>query len=111
MLLILFLLFICAFFGYPLAMLVYGAFRSGQPGIEGSFGPAGFVDAYGDSATWETLWASVMFAVAVQAIGIIGGFVFAWISTRTNTPEESPSPRPWSRSLPFLRYFSPSAGA
>lgn len=85
-LLALFLLFICAFFGYPLAMLVYGSFRSGQPGTDGSFGLAGFVDAYGDAATWETLWASVMFAVAVQGIGIIGGFVFAWISTRTNTP-------------------------
>lgn len=85
-LLALFLLFICAFFGYPLAMLVFGAFRSGQPGTAGSFGLAGFVDAYGDPATWETLWASVMFAVAVQSIGIIGGFVFAWLSTRTNTP-------------------------
>ncbi|ASN38099.1 hypothetical protein CGQ24_03095 [Arthrobacter sp. 7749] len=85
-LLTLFLLFICAFFGYPLAMLVYGAFRSGQPGTEGTFGLAGFVDAYGDPATWETLWASVMFAVAVQSIGIIGGFIFAWLSTRTNTP-------------------------
>lgn len=85
-LLALFLLFIAAFFGYPLAMLVYGAFRSGQPGTDGSFGLSGFVDAYGDPATWETLWASVIFAVGVQAIGIIGGFIFAWLSTRTNVP-------------------------
>lgn len=85
-LLALFLLFICAFFGYPLAMLVYGTFRSGQPGTEGSFGLAGIVDAYGDPATWETLWASVIYAVAVQSIGIVGGFIFAWISMRTKTP-------------------------
>ncbi|PRB70248.1 iron ABC transporter permease [Arthrobacter sp. MYb213] len=85
-LLALFLLFICAFFGYPLAMLVYGAFRSGQPGTDGEFGVAGFVDSYGDPATWETLWASVLFAVGVQTIGIIGGFIFAWISMRTRTP-------------------------
>lgn len=81
-----FLLFILAFFGYPLFMLAYGAFRSGQPGTDGDFGLNGFVDAYGDPATWETLWASVVYGVGVQAIGLIGGFIFAWIATRTNTP-------------------------
>lgn len=84
--LLLFLLFIGAFFGYPLLMLVYGAFRSGQPGTSGDIGLSGFVDAYGDPATWETLWASVLYAVGVQTIGIIGGFLFAWLATRTNTP-------------------------
>jgi iron(III) transport system permease protein len=84
--LLLFLLFIGAFFGYPLLMLVYGAFRSGQPGTSGEFGLSGFVNAYGDPATWETLWASVLYAVGVQAIGIVGGFIFAWLATRTNTP-------------------------
>lgn len=84
--LLLFLLFIGAFFGYPLLMLVYGAFRSGQPGTSGDFGLSGFVNAYGDPATWETLWASVLYAVGVQTIGIIGGFIFAWLATRTNTP-------------------------
>lgn len=67
-------------------MLVYGSFRSGQPGADGSFGLSGIVDAYGDPATWSTLWASVIYAVAVQSIGIIGGFIFAWISMRTKTP-------------------------
>lgn len=84
--LLVFLLFIAAFFGYPLLMLVYGAFRSGQPGTSGDFGLSGFTNAYGDPATWETLWASVLYAVGVQTIGIVGGFVFAWLSTRTNTP-------------------------
>ncbi|HEY4615792.1 MAG TPA: iron ABC transporter permease [Citricoccus sp.] len=84
--LLVFLLFIAAFFGYPLLMLLYGAFRSGQPGTSGDFGLSGFVDAYGDPATWETLWASVVYAVGVQAIGIIGGFAFAWFATRTNVP-------------------------
>ncbi|QCU77106.1 iron ABC transporter permease [Citricoccus sp. SGAir0253] len=77
---------IAAFFGYPLLMLLYGAFRSGQPGTSGDLGLSGFVDAYGDPATWETLWASVVYAVGVQAIGIIGGFAFAWFATRTNVP-------------------------
>ena len=81
-----FLLFILAFFGYPLLMLIYGAFRSGQPGTDGEMGLSGFVDAYGDPATWETLWASVMYGVGVQAIALVGGFIFAWIATRTNTP-------------------------
>jgi iron(III) transport system permease protein len=84
--LLLFLLFIGAFFGYPLLMLVYGAFRSGQPGTSGELSLSGFVNAYGDPATWETLWASVLYAVGVQAIGIVGGFIFAWLATRTNTP-------------------------
>ncbi|HRO29828.1 iron ABC transporter permease [Citricoccus sp.] len=84
--LLLFLLFIAAFFGYPLLMLVYGAFRSGQPGTAGEFGLSGFVNAYGDPATWSTLWASVLYALGVQAIGIVGGFVLAWLATRTNTP-------------------------
>lgn len=84
--LLIFLLFIGAFFGYPLLMLLYGAFRSGQPGTSGEFGLSGFTNAYGDPATWETLWASVLYAVGVQTIGIVGGFVFAWLATRTNTP-------------------------
>ena len=85
-LLLVFLLFIAAFFGYPLLMLVYGAFRSGQPGTAGDFGLSGFTNAYGDPATWETLGASMLYATAVQTIGIVGGFIFAWLSTRTNTP-------------------------
>lgn len=85
-LLLLFLLFVAAFFGYPLLMLVYGAFRSGQPGSAGEFGLTGVVDAYGDPASWSTLMASVLFALAVQTIGIVGGFIFAWLSTRTNVP-------------------------
>lgn len=84
--LLVFLLFIGAFFGYPLLMLVYGAFRSGQPGTDGDLTLSGFTNAYGDPATWETLWASVLYAVGVQTIGIVGGFVFAWLATRTNTP-------------------------
>ena len=84
--LLLFLLFIGAFFGYPLLMLVYGAFSSGQPGTSAELGLSGFVDAYGDPATWETLWASILYGLAVQAIGIVGGFIFAWFSTRTTMP-------------------------
>lgn len=85
-LLLVFLLFIGAFFGYPLLMLIYGAFRSGQPGTNGDFGLSGFTNAYGDPATWETLGASLLYAVGVQTIGIVGGFIFAWLSTRTNMP-------------------------
>lgn len=84
--LLVFLLLILAVFGYPLFMLVYGAFRTGQPGTDGTFGPQGFVDAYGDPATWETLWASVVFGVSVNAIGIVFGFVFAWLAARTTMP-------------------------
>lgn len=84
--LLLFLLFIGAFFGYPLLMLVYGAFRTGQPGTDGEIGLSGFTNAYGDPATWETLWASVLYGAGVQTIGIVGGFIFAWLATRTNTP-------------------------
>lgn len=84
--LLVFLLLILAVFGYPLFMLVYGAFRTGQPGTPGTFGPQGFVDAYGDPATWETLWASVFFGVSVNLIGIVFGFVFAWLAARTTMP-------------------------
>lgn len=84
--LLVFLLLILAVFGYPLLMLVYGAFRSGQPGGPGEMGLQGFVDAYGDPATWDTLWASVLFGLAVNAIGIVGGFVFAWLAARTTMP-------------------------
>jgi iron(III) transport system permease protein len=84
--LLLFVLLILALFGYPLVMLVYGALRTGQPGAAGEFSLDGFITGYGDPETWRTLWNSIMYATGVQIIGLVGGFVFAWLSTRTNTP-------------------------
>src|SRR5699024_1066254 len=73
------------FFGYPLFILAYGASRSGQPCTDGDFGLNGFVDAYGDPATGDTLWAAVVYGAGVQAIGLMGGLIFAWIATRPST--------------------------
>lgn len=84
--LVLVALFIAFFFGYPLVMLIYGAFRSGQPGADGSFTLDGFVNAYGDPATWQTLYNSVLYALGALVIGLVIGFILAWLSTRTNMP-------------------------
>ncbi len=81
-----FLLAVVLLYGYPLIMLVVGAMRTGQPGTPGSWSLRAFPEAYGSGDTWETFKNSVIFAGAVQIIGITLAFVLAWLVTRTNTP-------------------------
>ncbi len=81
-----FLLAVLLFFGYPLVMLVAGSLRTGQPGTSGSWSPQAFTSVYASGATWHEFGYSVLLATSVALIGLVAGFLFAYLVTRTNTP-------------------------
>lgn len=71
---------------YPVAMLFVGAFSSARPGLPSTFTLDNVERAYSNPATVGTLSNSVVFAASTTLIGTTIGFLFAWISARTNTP-------------------------
>lgn len=79
-------LILVLFFVWPVIMLALGAFRTAPPGLPGEWSIAGFVEAYTDPATYDTLRNSVVLAVSVQVPVVLLGVFFAWIVARTNTP-------------------------
>ncbi|NBE50562.1 ABC transporter permease [Streptomyces boluensis] len=68
----------------PIAMTVYGAFRTAPPGLPGDFSLTGLTDAFADSRTYSTLgnslWLAVMAGLSATALAV----AFAWIVSRTD---------------------------
>ncbi|MDF3337116.1 iron ABC transporter permease [Mycolicibacterium septicum] len=68
----------------PLAMVIYAAFRTTAPGVPGAMTLDGFVAAFSDVGTFETLGNSLWLAV-MTGLGATGlAVLFAWIVSRTN---------------------------
>lgn len=78
------IVFVLMMYVLPLAMILYGAFRTAAPGLPGSLTFDGFVQAFSDSRTYTTLGSSLWLAV-MTGFGATGlAVVFAWIVSRTN---------------------------
>ncbi|TWP50449.1 iron ABC transporter permease [Lentzea tibetensis] len=78
------IVFVLMMYVLPLAMVLYGAFRTAAPGLPGALTLAGFAEAFSDRRTYETLGSSLWLAV-MTGIGATGlAVVFAWIVSRTN---------------------------
>jgi iron(III) transport system permease protein len=73
----------------PLAMLLIGAFKSGDPGLPGEFTLGHFVDAYGDPTIYPLFFNSVIFALGAAMLSLVVGTTLAWIVERTDTPFKS----------------------
>ncbi|GAA4225346.1 iron ABC transporter permease [Actinomadura meridiana] len=72
--------------GWPLVMLLVGAFRSAPPGQSGAWTLSAFPDVFGDGRTYHALLNSVLFSVGSTALALVIGGWFAFVSTRTTTP-------------------------
>lgn len=73
--------------GVPLAMLVFGSFRSapiGEPGA--AFTLQNYANAYLDADVYWLFWNSLRFALGTSLISFAIGTYLAWLSERTNTP-------------------------
>ncbi|MFI0372960.1 ABC transporter permease [Actinomadura sp. 1N219] len=75
--------------GWPLVMLLVGAFRSAPPGQSGSWTLSAFPDVFGDARTYDALLNSILFAVGATAVALLIGGYFAFLSTRTTAPGRS----------------------
>ncbi|MEU9746614.1 ABC transporter permease [Streptomyces niveus] len=69
----------------PIAMTVYGAFRTAPPGLPGAFSLTGLIDAFSDSRTYSTLGNSLWLAVMAGSSATALAVAFAWIVSRTDT--------------------------
>jgi iron(III) transport system permease protein len=73
--------------GVPLAMLLFGSFRSapiGEPGA--AYTLQNYATAYLDADVYWLFWNSLRFAVGTSLLSFAIGTYLAWLSERTNTP-------------------------
>ena len=80
-------LFVLYLAGVPLAMLVYGSFRSapiGEPGA--TFTIQNYIKAYFDREFYLLFLNSLYYAIGVCITTFLIGTYLAWVSERTNTP-------------------------
>lgn len=85
-----FFLIIVAFVAYltlvPLAMLLYGSFKSTPPGVAGPFTLAHYAELF---KGWEmaiSLKNSLIFSFWSSLLAFLGGVYLAWMTERTNLP-------------------------
>lgn len=81
----------------PLAMLIFGSFRTDAPYRASDFTGRGYADIFADPSTGQVLWTSLWLSV-VRTAGAVGLAVFlAWVVHRTDTP--------WREQLDALLHF------
>lgn len=72
---------------YPLFMIFYGSFRGGPPYFPDlKFSLQGYIDAFGNTQNYFTLFTSFWLGAARAILAIIIAVFLAWVVTRTDTP-------------------------
>ena len=69
----------------PLAVVIWGAFRDGQPGQAGEYTLLKFVEAY-QGTLLQTVANTVVFALGAALLCLALGTFLAWITERTDAP-------------------------
>ena len=69
----------------PLAVVIWGAFRDGQPGQPGEYTLMKFVEAY-QGTLFQTIGNTLMFALGSAFLCLIIGTFLAWVTERTDAP-------------------------
>ena len=75
-----------ALFVWPVLMLVYGAFRTGQPGTPAHFSVAGFTAAVTSGVVWHAFANSLILSGSTVLLATLMAVYLAWTVTRTKTP-------------------------
>lgn len=71
---------------YPLSMMLIGSFRSAIIGVKGTWGIAGWIEAYSDPDMLRIIWNTILIASAKTVISVFLAVTFAWAIHRTNMP-------------------------
>ncbi len=69
----------------PLALVVWGAFRDGQPGQPGVYTLMKFVEAYQGTLV-KTVSNTIIFALGAAVLAMTFGTFLAWVTERTDAP-------------------------
>jgi iron(III) transport system permease protein len=69
----------------PLAVVIWGAFRDGQPGQAGEYTLMKFVEAY-DGTLLATVGNTLVFALGAALLCVAIGTFLAWVTERTDAP-------------------------
>ena len=69
----------------PMAIVIWGAFRDGQPGQAGTYTLSKFVEAY-QGTLFETIGNTLVFALGAALVCLAIGTFLAWVTERTDTP-------------------------
>ena len=69
----------------PLAVVIWGAFRDGQPGQAGEYTLMKFVEAY-QGTLLQTIGNTMIFALGAAFLCLTIGTFLAWVTERTNAP-------------------------
>ena len=69
----------------PLAVVIWGAFRDGQPGQAGEYTLMKFVEAY-QGTLLKTITNTIVFAMGAAFLAVGLGAYLAWITERTDAP-------------------------
>ncbi|MGH7824739.1 MAG: ABC transporter permease [Candidatus Binatia bacterium] len=69
----------------PLAVVIWGAFRDGQPGQAGAYTLMKFVEAY-QGTLLQTIGNTMIFALGAAFLCLVLGTFLAWVTERTDAP-------------------------
>lgn len=69
----------------PLGVVIWGAFRDGQPGQAGHYTLVKFIEAY-QGTLFQTVGNTLVFAVGSALSCLVIGTFLAWVTERTDTP-------------------------
>ncbi|MBI1997318.1 MAG: hypothetical protein HYS66_12730 [Deltaproteobacteria bacterium] len=69
----------------PLTVVIWGAFRDGQPGQAGAYTLSKFVEAYQDTLL-QTVGNTLVFAFGASLLCLSIGTFLAWVTERTDAP-------------------------
>ncbi|HEY7221835.1 MAG TPA: iron ABC transporter permease [Candidatus Binatia bacterium] len=69
----------------PLGVVIWGAFRDGQPGQTGHYTLTKFVEAY-QGTLLETVGNTIIFALGSASLCLVIGAFLAWVTERTDSP-------------------------
>ncbi|HSB81171.1 MAG TPA: hypothetical protein VLM91_20515, partial [Candidatus Methylomirabilis sp.] len=92
---------------YPLAIMVYGTFKTTPPGEPSPLTLENYVTMFRAAWFWEALGHTIFVALGATLLGLFLGVSMGWIVTRTDTPWVGKLEIPLI--LPF--FLSPFIGA
>ncbi|HEY3304873.1 MAG TPA: iron ABC transporter permease [Candidatus Binatia bacterium] len=70
----------------PLAMLIYGSFKSSPPGVPGAFTLSHYATLFERPEMVRSIMNSLIFGVGSSLLAFLGGVYLAWVTERTNMP-------------------------
>ncbi len=73
-------------FVWPVAMLVWGSFRTAAPGQGGQWSRSGLTSALTNGAVWHAFLDSLLLSGATVVLATALAVYLAWLVTRTRTP-------------------------